>query len=237
MCHEHKKTYPNNRSPMKQKIDIGIMKFPGIEIKPSQLHKVRGYFSRQFAQFDLVHNHRPAPEKYFYRYPAIQFKIHEGLAVHAYKAEGTAILKELFLEAENIVIEGQVLEVKNREIEVREVEIGEDGESYVYEFVTPWIALNQQNYKDFLSIETDEEKKDKLHAILVNNILSFCKFAGYTVQNRLAIKSSFSPVATNLKGKTHLAFMGEFIVNFLLPDLLGLGKSTSRGYGNIIRKI
>jgi hypothetical protein len=222
---------------MLQKIKIGVMKFPGIQVKPSQLHKVRGYFSRQFARFDLIHNHQPASEKYFYRYPAVQFKIQDCLAVHAYKPEGIAVLKELFLEAENIVIEDQVLTIDSKEIEVKEVEIGEDGGVYVYEFVTPWIALNQQNYKDFLSLDTEEQRKEKLHAILINNIISFCKFAGYTVQNRLKIKSTFQPVPTNLKGKTHLAFKGEFMVDFLLPDLLGLGKSTSRGYGNITRKI
>lgn len=213
------------------------MKFPEIRIKPSHLHKVRGYFSRQFAQFDLIHNHRVTSGKYFYRYPAIQFKIHDCLAVHAYKPEGIDVLKELFLEAENIVIEDQVLTVNSKEIEVKEVEFGEDGEQYVYEFVTPWMALNQQNYKDYLSLESDKQRKEKLHAILINNIISFCKFTGYTIQDRLEIKSAFKPVPANLKGKTHLAFKGEFMVNFLLPDLLGLGKSTSRGYGNIIRKI
>ncbi len=222
---------------MLQLIKTGVMKFPGICIPPSQLHKVRGYFSRQFAQFDLLHNHEANSDKVIYRYPAVQFKIHDCLAIHAYKGEGIEVLKELFLEAENIVIEGQVLTVNSKEIEVREVEFGEDGETYVYEFVTPWIALNQQNFRDFLSLETDIERKEKLHAILINNIISFCKFAGYTVGNRLAVKSNFKPVSTNLKGKTHLAFMGEFMVNFCLPDLLGLGKSTSRGYGNVLRKI
>lgn len=222
---------------MLQAIKIGIMRFPGINIKPSLLHKVRGYFSRQFAQFDLLHNHESDSDKVIYRYPTVQFKIHEGLAIHAYKSEGIAVLKELFLDAEGIVIEGQVLAVNSKEIEVKEVEFGEDNETYVYEFVTPWIALNQQNYKEFLALETDEQRKDKLHAILVNNIISFCKFAGYTVQNRLVIKSNLKPVSTNLKGTTHLAFTGEFMVNFRLPDLLGLGKSTSRGYGNVLRKI
>ncbi|MCX6580066.1 MAG: CRISPR-associated endonuclease Cas6 [Candidatus Aminicenantes bacterium] len=222
---------------MLQLIKTGVMKFPGICIPSSLLHKVRGYFSRQFVQFDLLHNHEADSDRVIYRYPAVQFKIHDCLAIHAYKAEGIGVLKELFLEAENIVIEGRVLAVNSKEIEVSEVEFGEDGETYVYEFVTPWIALNQQNYKEFLALETDEQRKEKLHAILINNIISFCKFAGYTVEERLVVKSNFNPVSTNLKGKTHLAFTGEFMVNFRLPDLLGLGKSTSRGYGNVLRKI
>jgi hypothetical protein len=221
---------------MHHTIKTGIMKFPEIIINSSQLHKVRGYFSSQFAHFDLLHNHRPGSNKFFYRYPAVQFKTHQCLAIHAYKDEGISVLKELFLESEQIIIQDQVLRVNDKEIEVKEVEIGEDGQSYVYEFITPWIALNQQNYRDFLSLETPVKQRDKLHAILINNIISFCKFAGYTVQERLEISSSFNPVSTNLKGKNHLAFKGEFTVKFLLPDLLGIGKSTSRGYGNILRK-
>lgn len=222
---------------MLKTIKTGIMKFPEIRIKPSYLHKVRGYFSRQFAQFDLIHNHQVTSGKYLYRYPAVQFKIHDCLAVHAYKVLGIAVLKELFLEAETIVIEDRVLTINSKEIEAKEVEFGEDGQQYVYEFVTPWMALNQENFKDYMSLESDKQRKEKLHAILINNIIAFCKFSGYTIQDRLEVKSSFTPVPANLKGKTHLAFKGEFMVNFLLPDLLGLGKSTSRGYGNIIRKI
>jgi CRISPR/Cas system CSM-associated protein Csm3 (group 7 of RAMP superfamily) len=30
-----------------------------------------------------------------------------------------------------------------------------------------------------------------------------------------------------------IGFTGEFLVNFDIPDLLGLGKSVSRGYGAV----
>ncbi|HLP59343.1 MAG TPA: CRISPR-associated endonuclease Cas6, partial [Candidatus Deferrimicrobium sp.] len=181
---------------MLQLIKIGTMDFPGIVIKPWLLHKVRGYFSRQFEQFDLLHNHEANSDRVIYRYPAVQFKIHENLAIHAYKPEGISVLKELFLGVEDIVIEGRVVEVNSKEIEVREVEFGEDGEMYVYEFVTPWIALNQENYKEFLALGTEEQRKEKLHAILINNIISFCKFAGYTVGERLVVKSNLKSVDT-----------------------------------------
>jgi hypothetical protein len=218
-------------------IKTGIMKFPEIRIKPSYLHKVRGYFSRQFAQFDLIHNHQRTTEKLFYRYPAVQFKIYDCLAIHAYKPEGITVLKKLFLESENIVIEDRIFTINSKEIEVKEVEIGENGKIYVYKFVTPWIALNQENFKAYLSLETEKQRKDKLHSILINNIIAFCKFAGYTIKKRLVVKSSFITEPVNLKGKTLLGIKGEFMVNFLLPDLLGIGKSPSRGYGNIIKKI
>ncbi len=222
---------------MLQDIKIGEMKFPEIKIKPAHLHKVRGYFSSQFNQFDLIHNHQQQTNRYYYRYPAVQFKVHSHLSIFAYKQEGVEVLKELFLKSKDIMIEDHPLRVREKEIEVRNEPFGEDGEYYVYEFLTPWLALNQDNYQDYQALADWQQKRNKLHAILINNIISFCKFAGYTIQDQLQVKSRFQPMQANLKGKTHQAFKGEFMINFLLPDLLGLGKSTSRGYGSILRKL
>lgn len=222
---------------MLKTIKTGTIRFPEIKIKPSHLHKVRGYFSEQYQQYDLIHNHDKKTGKHLYRYPAIQFKINRCLSIAAYKQEGITILKEVFLTSEDIVIEDKTINIYGKEIELKEESYGEDGEFYLYEFYTPWLALNQENYRGYKAL-TDETKKSRmLNTILVNNIISFCKFAGYTIVNRLAVKSQLGEVPANLKTKTHIAFKGNFMVNFLLPDFLGLGKSSSRGYGNIKRKL
>lgn len=222
---------------MKKKIRTGIIRFPEIKIKSSELHKARGYFSAQYNQYDLLHNHDKKTGKYLYRYPAIQFKINNYFSIFGYKHEGIEILKEVFLTSEDIIIEGKTIDIYAKEIEVKEVEYGEDGQFYVYEFFTPWIALNQANYKEYKSLKDEAQKNRMLNSIIINNIISFCKFSGYTIKNKLEIKSKLREIPTNLKGKTHTAFKGEFMVNFLLPDYLGLGKSSSRGYGNILRKM
>ena len=222
---------------MLQKIRTGIVKFPEIKVKPGELHKARGYFSNRYERYDLLHNHDRDTGKHLYRYPAVQFKINRFFSIFGYKQEGIEILKDIFLTSENLVIEGKTIEIYGKEIEVKEAVFGEDGQFYVYEFLTPWIALNQSNYKEYMRIDDDAQKNRMLNSILVNNIISFCKFAGYTIKSRLEVKSKFLEVQANLKGKTHNAFKGEFMVNFLLPDFLGLGKSSSRGYGNILIKL
>ena len=221
---------------MIQSIKTGAIRFPEIQIKPSYLHKVRGYFANQYRQYDLVHNHDKKTGKYIYRYPAVQFKIYDCLSIFAYTQAGIDILKEVFLTSEDIVIEDKTIRIYGKEIEMKEESFGEDGQFYLYEFYTPWIALNQGNYRGYQSLADERQKELKLNSILINNIISFCKFAGYTVKNRLTVKSKFREIETNLKSKTHIGFRGEFMVNFLLPDFLGLGKSSSRGYGNIKRK-
>lgn len=39
---------------------------------------------------------------------------------------------------------------------------------------------------------------------------------------------------TQFKNNIMLAFAAEFITNTLLPDTIGLGKQTARGFGTII---
>jgi hypothetical protein len=198
---------------------------------------VRGYFADQYNQYDLIHNHDKKTGKFLYRYPAIQFKITDYLSIFGYKQEGINILKEVFLTSEDIAIEGKIIRIFGRELEIREEVYGEDGQFYFYEFFTPWIALNQNNYREYKSLTDETHKSQQLNSILVNNIISFCKFTGYTIKESLKVKSKFRETKANLKGKTHTAFKGEFMINFLLPDFLGLGKSSSRGYGNIKRKM
>lgn len=221
---------------MIERIKVGQIRFPEIRIRPEHLHKVRGYFADQFRQFDLLHNHQEGADKYFYRYPAMQFKMVDGiLTILAFSVRAIDILTRIFLESGDIDVEGRVLQVREREIEVKEEPFGEDGRLYNYHFISPWIALNQENYKQYLLLAGEKERRNKLEAIMINNIISFCKFAGYTVQGRLLVNGGFQPRQVNLKGKVHLAFLGEFAVDFLLPDLLGLGKSSSRGYGSIVK--
>ena len=222
---------------MLKHLKVGEIRFPEIKIKSSLLHKVRGYFADRFKQYDLVHNHDRNTGKSLYRYPAIQFKLDDHLVIYAFKDEAIDILKEVFLTSEELTIEDFTIMVYEKQIQVKKIQWGEDGNHYVYKFTSPWLALNQRNYQVYQILEHPEAKQEKLKGILINNILSFCKFAGFTVTETLNIKANFDEVEANLKGFMHLAFKGEFMVNFLLPDYLGLGKSSSRGYGNIIRKL
>jgi hypothetical protein len=221
---------------MIQSLRVGEIRFPEIRLRSSLLHKVRGYFAHRFRQYDLLHNHEQGSGRCLYRYPAIQFKLDDHLVIYAFKDEAIGILKEVFLGSREIVVEDVVIDVFEKQIEIKEVPFGEDDSQYVYRFTSPWLPLNQKNYREYRDLTDPQAQQKKLNSILINNIIGFCKFAGYTVANTLEVRSRFRELEANLKGNTHLAFKGEFMINFLLPDFLGLGKSSSRGYGNIVRK-
>ncbi len=62
------------------------------------------------------------------------------------------------------------------------------------------------------------------------------KGLGYTVPEPIKANIlKIREVSTSLKGTPMLGFLGEFSVNFEIPDYFGLGKSVSRGFGTVKR--
>jgi hypothetical protein len=77
------------------------------------------------------------------------------------------------------------------------------------------------------------ERNAFLARTMIGNLLSFSKSIGYTVPERLSCGVSVRPEKVSVKGVHLMAFTGSFQVNFMMPDLFGLGKSVSRGFGAV----
>jgi hypothetical protein len=128
-----------------------------------------------------------------------------------------------------------VIPVHEKNLKVETVDFGFSTETFMYEFITPWIGLNQKNYAVYTGLETQQEKDDLLKRILTGNILSMAKFLDTHLDRDQRIQTNLrlehQPV--NLKNQKMLGFKGMFKTNFMLPDLSGIGKSVSRGFGTI----
>ena len=81
------------------------------------------------------------------------------------------------------------------------------------------------------------ERRDKLRKIMIGNIISMSKGLKYTVDKEIKLDTKLRRVHSSFKGREIIAFGGEFIVNFNVPDLLGIGKSVSRGFGTVKKTI
>jgi len=96
------------------------------------------------------------------------------------------------------------------------------------------LALNEKNYAKYLKLKIWKEKKEFLAKILIGNIISMSKSLDYTVPAPIkADMQNIREVKTSLKGLPMIGFLGNFSVNFEIPDYFGLGKSVSRGFGTI----
>ncbi len=210
-----------------------------IYLKPSQIHKFRGFVGNLFKDHDLVHNHDLTTGKPIYRYPLIQFKLIDDLpAIIAITDRAVSIFAEIFMKLDKIIIEDTVISVFEKELKIEEVEFGYSDEIFMYEFASPWIGLNQKNFIKYNDAGR-EEKNEMLKRVMTGNVLSMAKYLDcwLSKDQKIKIDHKLEEIKVNLKGKSMTAFTGIFKTNFCLPDYLGLGKSVSRGFGAVRRMI
>jgi len=210
-----------------------------VRLRPGQIHKFRGFVGNLFKEHDLIHNHDLSTGKSIYRYPLIQFKLVDNTpAIISITDRAVEIFGDIFMKLDKIVIDGFEIPVFEKGLKIEDVEFGFGAETFMYEFLSPWIGLNQTNFEKY-NQAAGEGKKQLLKQIMTGNILSMSKSLNYWLGEdqkiRIALQLKEKPV--NLKGKGMIGFTGIFKANFILPDHLGIGKSVSRGFGTVRRVI
>lgn len=153
-----------------------------------------------------------------------------GLEKGAFLLQAVAMPNAIDLYRERM----EVLESKRT---TEQVPIGTTKKSQAYRFITPWLALNEINYKRFNSTKRITDRENILNRILVGNILSLCKSIGFSVEDRLIASVRLEDtkqieIKNNVK---LLGIIGTFTVNFALPNWWGIGKQSARGFGTVQR--
>jgi len=212
--------------------------FNNIKLNPSQIHKLRGYVGNVFAEHDMIHNHDLKTGKNIYRYPLIQFKIIDNTpCIIALTEKAVQVFTEIFMTLDEIVIDGREIPINEKDLKIETIDFGFSQETFMYEFITPWIGLNQKNFAAYINLKIQKEKNDLLKRIIIGNILSMSKYLNLQLDQNQKINVDLQCQQTKvtLKGRQMIGFKGIFKTNFMIPDYTALGKSVSRGYGTIKR--
>ena len=214
-----------------KEVQICQVIYKDIKVNRSTAPMIRGYFANKYNEIEQMHNHKD--DKFIYRYPHIQYKVLNNNPVLLGIEDGAKIIQEndIFLD-DVIKIGQQEFESNQREISFKKVKLGVSDEIIKYKFITPWLALNQNNIKKYNKADLIE-KDEILQKVLIGNILSFSKGMGYTVDETIKVKLNLKQIDVKFKGNDMKGFVGEFYTNFQIPDNLALGKSISRGFGTI----
>jgi hypothetical protein len=224
---------------------------PPVTFSPAQL---RGAVASTWPEQNLLHQHengevsRPqkprVSNKVNYRYPRVLYCV-AGNSIGQVTGieEGVPVLQELGKRLSQLQLRLGLMETKvvSSTLKTTESNLGfpvNSSERNLYKFLTPWLALNEENYLRYqASDQTDRQRL--LERILIGNVLSMSKGLGYVVTQEIKVsRLDVYPVRTpvRLKGVEMTGFKGTFAVNFDLPDLTGLGKSVSRGFGTVQRR-
>ena len=193
--------------------------------------KLRGFFARKFDGYLLMHNHL-GNNKFLYKYPRIQYKTVGQVKVILGLVEGVDILQSIYNQYDQLVLNGHTYQIYSKEIILKEEDFGITTNNLKYKFLSPWFALNEENYQRYKKYNYSE-RADQLESILIRNIMAIAKTFQYFVESKITVKTNLKETSFEFKGKDMIGFFGTFQVNFNLPNYIGLGKSVSRGFGTI----
>lgn len=191
---------------------------------------LRGFFGRRFSEFPLLHQH--VETGLVYSYPLVQYKIIEGAPVVLGINDGVEAVKSVYDKFDTLELGKGSYRILERQVFEKESSFGLCDKQRKYRFITPWLALNEKNYGIFQK-SGSIARSALLTKVLVGNLLSVSKSLEYVVLDEIKAKTSVEPVKVQSKGVPMVGFTGEFSVNFDIPDLFGLGKSVSRGFGTV----
>ena len=191
--------------------------------------KVRGYIGNTFKDYPILHNHY-SNDKFLYSYPYVQYKVINGDVLIVGIDEGADLVKKVAPELSVLSLDREY-KITEKLIHEKEFYIKPSSEERHYKFITPWMGLNQGNYKKYTNTKSWKDKKEILNKVLVGNLLSMSKGLGIIVNKRLYAKTHFDEKIVEYKGVKMNAFTGEFKIHYDIPDYFGLGKGVSQGFG------
>lgn len=211
-------------------IKVCKIELEDLKLSSSYAAKIRGYVGNKYREYTVLHNH--LQDKFIYRYPKVQYKVIKNKPIIIGINEATDIISNIALKDDKIILNDKEYNIYQKKIEKYTQDIKTVDDYVTYEFLTPWVALNQNNISKY-NKSNNMEKEDLLKKILIGNVLSLAKGLDYTIDKKINCWINLSEVYVNLKGIKHKAFKGQFKINIEIPDYFGIGKSVSRGFGAI----
>ena len=199
------------------------------EYRLRDLEKLRGFLIQKYEGNTIFHNH--VSGNFDYSYPKLQYKlIKRNLAIMAIE-EVCDLNSKMFEEIEYIDIFGNMFFDIKKELEIKNEEIiYSKDEMFDYKFVSPYLPLNQKNFRKFLDGEYD------LNKAIINNILEVLKGLGIWLEpeQKICVSQDLKIDKRNLKDVSMVTFGGKFSTNIKFPDYFSIGKRKSIGYGTFV---
>ena len=163
-------------------IDICKLELLNTKLQPRDSEKIRGYLGNKYENMDILHNHKES--KFIYRYPKVQYKVINNKPIIIGINDGAKVVSNIGLIEDEFLVGDKPINAYEKNISINTMEYGVNDDYVKYEFITPWIALNQKNISLYIN-SNEIEKEEMLKKILIGNIISMSKGLDYTVEDRV----------------------------------------------------
>jgi hypothetical protein len=195
------------------------------------LAEFRSYIAGKLDEYTVLRKGNTAG--FIHRYPAVQCKQCKNMLMVMGIGQGAAFLEELSHARNDLPAGKNTCTILTRDAAVRNEEFGCSGPTHTYEFVTPWLALNQQNAKKFYDLKGKPERDAFMLRILAGNLATLAKSLDYTTPVPITCEAKIKFRIDWIDRENVIVFLGKFRTNCRIPDYFGIGQSVSQGFGTI----
>ena len=207
-----------------------------ITLEPSNplrfsLDELRSFFHKKSADYTRLH--KDSAPGFIHRYPVVQCKQVKNTLMVIGIAQGADLLQEISEGNEEVGSGGTSCTISGRDPEIRKEEFGISDKIRTYEFLTPWLALNQQNAKKFYDLKGKPERDAFMQKILSGHLGTLARSLDYDLPAPLSCESKVRFRRERIDRENVMVFLGTFSTNLRIPDYLGIGLSVSQGFGTI----
>jgi len=192
---------------------------------------LRSFFHKKSADYTQLH--KDLTQGFIHRYPVVQCKQIKGVIMVMGVGQGADLLHEISGSAQEFRCGETSCIMTSRDPEIRDEEFGISDEVHTYEFLTPWLALNQQNAKKFYDLKGKPDRDAFMQKILTGHLITLAKSLDYDLPAPVTCKSRVRFRRERIQKENVMVFLGTFGTNLTIPDYLGIGQSVSLGFGTI----
>jgi hypothetical protein len=197
------------------------------------LTEFRLFLNQELAEYTALHKNNAAG--FIHRYPVLQCKMIKNTFMVIGINQGADCLEQLTLDTPMLGPGESSCRITIRDPSVRPEPFGCMDSVTVYEFLTPWLALNQQNAGKFYDLKGKPERDAFMQKILTGHLGTLAKSLDYGITDPVRCEAKVRFRRERIDRENMMVFLGKFRTNLRIPDYLGIGQSVSLGYGTIKR--
>jgi hypothetical protein len=193
--------------------------------------ELRSFFNRQLLEY--ISQRNGTTDGFIHRYPAVQCKQVKGDLMVIGISQGAGFLLQLAQGTHDIAAGGSSCTILRHDPVIRDEPFGTTDEMHTYEFLTPWLALNQQNAKKFYDLNGKSERDAFMQKILTGHLTTLAKSLDYELKVPPSCKAHVRFKRERIDRENVMVFLGKFTTNLRIPDYFGIGQSVSLGFGTV----
>ena len=181
----------------------------------------------------LYHNH--LENGFYYNYPHIQYKSILGKAAILYLDKAVSSIGRLssFFNT-TVEINGKNISFEIEKIRAHLFDLKVHSALSYYDIIN-WLPLQDDYYRQYQGMQTDEERTALLQKKMIQNIITFAKSVGWYIEEEVIVTDIkiYKKKWISFKGEKFIGLNLRFATNVFLPSHIGLGKGAAHNYGVI----